>query len=145
MEAIAAGASILPFIQLVKGIHQKLSTVNGAPDQVEQAARNIQGLTTTLERISTSRALDQDGSEALASCLFACIDDLERFDGDLKKYAAEDGEPARKKFWKAAKAALSDEKISRISSVVAGHTSAINLQLQTLQRYVRVAYDGLRG
>ncbi|KAK3942476.1 hypothetical protein QBC46DRAFT_447683 [Diplogelasinospora grovesii] len=137
MEAIGAGASVLAFlgfgIQCAQIICSVLSPIEDAPRNVSQAARDVANLRSVLEQLSACRALNVPADDALREHVRTCADDLGKFAAELQKLTISDSEKRLRRYWKKIKAVLNEKDIARWSSVVNGHTAALNLRLSTLQ------------
>jgi hypothetical protein len=137
MEAIGAGASVLAFVTLglksAKTIHEVLSSFKDESKIVEQSARNVASLQSTLERLATCRIVRDCPDEALTAKIESCADDMTRFAEKLTELAIIDS-PGLERQWKKLKAFLNEKDLAQISAVVVAHTTGLNLHLKVLER-----------
>lgn len=135
-----AGANTLAFVILAikttKLIHTVLRSIKDGPENVRRTANDVAGLLSTLEQLSRCRALERSGCEPLEVRLLRCVDDLEAFDGDIKKLEVGDAEGKRVRYWKRVNAAWGERRLEGMRVIVSGHCAALNLQLSALQRFV---------
>lgn len=134
MEALGAGAVVLPFailgLQSIKVLCDVLSSAKEGREQVSQAQRHVQSLLSTLERLSRRRVID----EALAAKINACADDIEQYAKKLKSLAVDDADPRLERQWKRIKILFNEKDLAKMSAVMVGHTVALSLHLNTIDR-----------
>lgn len=138
MDPISAGASVLAIIgvgrKAAKAVHAVFSGLKDGPQDVQRASINVQGLISALERLSESRVLEDDGDGALSERMLRCVDDVETFAAKLGKLTISDAERRRGKYWKKLRTILNENDLDEMNRVVLAHTSALNLELNALQR-----------
>lgn len=143
--AMEAGANTLAFVILAiksaKLIHTVLRSIKDGPENVRRTADDVAGLLSTLEQLSRCRALERSGCGPLEARLLRCVDDLEAFDGDIKRLEVGEGEGKRVRYWRRVKAAWGERRLDGMRVVVSGHCAALNLQLSALQRFVICLYQ----
>ncbi|KAB5567032.1 ankyrin repeat-containing domain protein [Coniochaeta sp. 2T2.1] len=136
MEALGAGASVVALVtfglQSAKVIHQVLSSITDGRKNVEQAARDVAALQTTLERLARCRIITERPDEALAARTKACAEELADFAEKLKKLAVGNG-PGLERRWRKVKVFLNEKELARMSATVVGHTTGLNLCLKVLE------------
>jgi hypothetical protein len=132
-----AGASVLAFVTLglksAKIIHEVLSSFKDGSKTVEQTARDVSCLQSTLERLARCRIVAEGPDQALTARIELCADDMKSFAEKLKKLAISEG-PGLERQWKRLKVFLNEKDLGKMSAVVAGHTAGLNLDLQVLER-----------
>jgi hypothetical protein len=142
MEAVAVGASVLAFVTLslksAKAVQEVLSSAKEGQRHVGQVERDVQSLQLTLERLSRCRLIGERRDEALAAKIKACSDDMEIFAKRLESLAIGDAEPRLGRQWKRIKAFLNEKDLAKMGAVVVGHTVALNLHLNILERHAPI-------
>ncbi|SPO06532.1 uncharacterized protein DNG_09222 [Cephalotrichum gorgonifer] len=137
MEALGAGANALAFVVLAlksaKTIYAVIGDLKDGPNNVRRAITNVNRLLSTLDQLSKCRALDERGSNGLADRMLTCLKDLETFSTKLEGLRVTKSEKRLGMYWKRVKAVLNEKALDNMNDVVAGHTSALNLQLAALQ------------
>ncbi|KAK0750314.1 hypothetical protein B0T18DRAFT_124863 [Schizothecium vesticola] len=135
MEVIAGGASVLAFVVVglksAKVAHEVLSAIKDGSTHVAQARSSVQGLQSTLERLSRCRLVAEQQDGGLLKTAKECADNMEAFAKELKKLA----EPQHRvgKQWNKVKIFLKEDDLKRVSAAVVGHTAALNFYLQVLE------------
>ncbi|KAB5584807.1 hypothetical protein GE09DRAFT_4743 [Coniochaeta sp. 2T2.1] len=136
MEALGAGASVVAFVtfglQSAKVIHQVLSSNTDGKKIVEQAARDVATLQSTLERLARCRIITERPDEALAARTKACAEDLAGFAEKLKTLAVGNA-PGLERHWRKVKVFLNEKELTKMSAAVVGHTTGLNLCLKVLE------------
>jgi hypothetical protein len=147
MEAIGAGAGILAFVTLgiksAKVIHDILSSYRDSNKNVEQTTNNVASLQASLERFSRCRHVCERPDEALATKVKQCADDTSRFADDLKRLSVNNGATMERK-WQKIKAFFKEKDLAKFSTVIVGHTAALNFYLDILDRYVHSILTNVR-
>ncbi len=145
MEAIAAGASVLPFvvlcIQSVKVVYVVISSIKDAPKNVRQLHQETSSLLSTLERLSACRVLREEGrrDDALLANIKACREEIDTYATKLRGMAPAPGGAHRRLEiqWKRLKAVLSEKDMAKMSAAMTVHTAALGLHLNAIQRQVQ--------
>jgi len=135
-EAIGVGASALAFVLLglksAKVAYQALSSIKDGPTHVNQIMSSVLGLQYTLERLSHCRLVMEHQDEGLLKATKACADDMNLFADQLEKFVKAHHGVARQ--WNKVKFFLKEEDLKRMSAAVVGHTTALSLHLEILNR-----------
>lgn len=138
MEPLTIGATVLPFVimflQSIKISCGVLSTYKDGKEQVNHLIKNTESLLSTLDRLSRSRAISEGRDEALATKIEACAGDIEVYDKKLKAMAVGGADPLAERQWKKLKAFFNTKGLAKMSAVMAEHTAALSLYLNTIDR-----------
>lgn len=136
MDPIGAGASVLAFVVLglksVKVAYEILSSIKDGRTQVAHASNSIQRLQSTLEKLERCRLVTEQQDELLLKTTKACADDMDAFAEQLKGLDKSHSGMGRQ--WNKVKILLKEEDLKRMSAIVVGHTAALNLYLEILER-----------
>lgn len=143
MEAIGAGAAVLPFVllcfQSAKVVYTVFSSIKDAPKQVKQLQRDAAGLLSTLERLAACRVLHEDGrrDDALLAKIKACQDDIDTNSTKLKRLAPEGADHRLEMTWRRLKAVMNEKDLAKMSTAMTAHTVTLGLHLNAIQRQVQ--------
>lgn len=143
MEAIGAGAAVLPFVllclQSAKVAYTTVSSIKDAPKQVKQLQRDASSLLSTLERLAACRVLHEVGrrDDALLAKIKACQDDIDTYSTKLKRLAPEGADHRLEMTWRRLKAVLNEKDLAKMSTAMAAHTVTLGLHLNAIQRQVQ--------
>lgn len=94
MDPTSGGASVIAFVTLAlqstKTLYQAISAIKRAPKWVKDTASSIKDLSLVLEQLENTQAITQNNSNgldltAIESTMKKCVDDITRFEEDLKK------------------------------------------------------------
>jgi len=136
MEAVGFGAGVLAFILLglksAKVAHDVLSAIKDGNIQVAQARSSVQGLQSTLERLSQCRLVVEQQDEGLLKTVKECAENMKVF---VEQLSGLDGpKHGAERQWNKVKIFLKEDELKRVSAAVVGHTAALNIYLQVLER-----------
>lgn len=140
MEAIGAGAAVLPFVllclQSAKVAYTAISSIKDAPKQVKQLQRETQSLVSTLDRLSKCRVLSVAGNrdDVLVTKIKACQADLDAYSTRLGKLAPGATDHRLETTWKRLKAVMNEKDLVKMSSAMVAHTTTLSLHLNAIQR-----------
>jgi hypothetical protein len=136
MEVVGVGASVLAFVVVglksAKAAYEALSAIKDGNTHVAQARSSVQGLQSTLERLSRCRLVAEQQDEGLLKTVKECADNMKAFAAQLSgldgpKHGAE-------RQWNKVKIFLKEDDMKRLSAAVVGNTAALNFYLQVLER-----------
>lgn len=136
MEPASVLAFVLVSLKSAKVAHEILSSFKDAPENVKSATTEVERLLLALERLSTCRALEEHGGEALLAVIDACRNDIESLAAKLTGLTQQAQNSRREKYWKKFKAVWEEKALSNLCAKVASHTGSLNLYLNILQRYI---------
>lgn len=144
MEAIGAGAAVLPFVllclQSAKVAYTTISSIKDAPKQVKQLQREAGDLVSALERLSKCRVLGVAGNrdDVLVAKIKACQADIDTYSTRLGRLAPGATDHCVETTWKRLKVVVNEKDLAKMSAAMVAHTTALSLHLNAIQRYVRV-------
>lgn len=136
MEAVGFGASVLAFVLLglksAKVTYEVLSAIKDGNTHLAQAKSSVQGLQSTLERLSRCRLITEQQDDGREKTAQKCANDMEAFAKELEKLV----EPQHRigKQWNKVKIFLKEDDLKRVTAAVVGHTAALNFYVQVLER-----------
>jgi len=137
MEALGAGASVLAFVglalQSTKVLSQTVSGFKNASRQITALASAVRNLQNILTQLEGCRALSEPRTDVqhLADLVNACIEDVGRYDKELKKIQPCPDGPKIQQAWKKMKTMLADKDL--VWKEVSQHCTALSAQLNILQ------------
>lgn len=135
MEPGSVLAFVLVTLRAAKVAHKILSSFKDASENVKGATAEVKCLSLALERLSTCRALEEHGGEALLTVIDACRKDIEPFAAKLTSLAQQTQSSRRNKYWRRFRAMWDEKALMKMCAKVARNTGNLNLYLNIILRY----------
>ncbi|KAK3896944.1 hypothetical protein C8A05DRAFT_39508, partial [Staphylotrichum tortipilum] len=147
MDAVSGGASVIAFITLAaqsaKAIYDLLSGIKDTPDNVRRAVDTVSMLQWALKQLAQCGQTSGIALPAgIEDQLKMCSANLSAYASTLAKLQALDTDSRGRRAWKRVKAVLDEKELGRMTEVLAAHSSALSLTLQSTQL---AALHGGRG
>jgi hypothetical protein len=120
-----------------KTIYETIASVREGSDKAKSTANSLINLRSTLELVRASGDHPIIGSQLkldVARQIKACLDELKRFDGDIKKIQKIPTDSRGKRVWKAVLRIVGEKKLEEISQCARGHATALSLYLDIITK-----------
>ena len=125
-----AGASAV--LKSIKTLYQLFSGMKDGPPKVNDIRNVVGSLQCAFEQIGEFPELAEilATTPSLARLIKQCQDDINRFEGRLRKLDVSSGEQV---LWKKLKLAVSEKDLAYMLTVVAGHVDNLTLEIDLVQ------------